>query len=296
MSARPSLAFLSSHGELFLQIVRFWLNLFDPRISLGEIVSHLCEASIRYRRRIHRLIALRLRASGLAREREDVSSRHLQGLPPGRLLDIGCGDGEFLYRMKNRGWSVVGLDFDEQAARAAKEQYDIDVRVCRLEDMGCQDNSFDAVTMNHVIEHVFDPVATLREICRILKPGGIVVSVTPNAESLGQRTYGPNWRGLEPPRHIQIFSRQAMETAARAAGLDLVRVYSTAANAWVILSASIQLAESAMAKSEIPQRPSIINLLKAIALGYREARMNVGRRSDGEENVLLARKDMAVAH
>jgi 2-polyprenyl-3-methyl-5-hydroxy-6-metoxy-1,4-benzoquinol methylase len=230
-------------------------------------------------------------AGGLMQERRNVSGMHLDELPPGRLLDIGCGDGHFLHRMKGRGWSVVGLDFDEQAARAARENYGIEVKVCRLEEMGCPDGSFDAVTMNHVIEHVFDPVATLREICRILRPGGMIVAVTPNADSLGLRTYGPNWRGLEPPRHIQVFSPQALEAAARKAGLDSIRVYSTAANAWAVLSVSMQLAEQKAGTSEMAQRPSIGILLKALAMNFREARMNLNTRCDGEENVVLARKN-----
>ena len=143
--------------------------------------------------------------SGLRRQDQDISDMHLCELRPGRLLDIGCGDGRFLHRMKERGWSVTGLDFDQQAARAAKEKYDIEVNVCTLEEMGYPENSFDAVTMNHVIEHVFDPVATLREVCRILKPGGMVVAVTPNADCLGLRIYGSNWRGLEPPGIFKYF-------------------------------------------------------------------------------------------
>ncbi len=230
--------------------------------------------------------------SGLAKQRQDVSDMHLNELSPGRLLDIGCGDGGFLHRMKDRGWSVAGLDFDHRAARAAEEKYGIEVKVCRLEDMGCPDNSFDAITMNHVIEHVFDPVATLREVCRILKPGGMVVAVTPNADSMGLRIYGPNWRGLEPPRHIQIFSPQALETAACKAGLVSVQVYSSAANAWTVLSASMQLAEQAAAP-ETPRRPSVRALLKALVMNYREARMNARTCRDGEENILLARKAVA---
>ena len=231
--------------------------------------------------------------SGLTKQRQDIFDMHLNELPTGRLLDIGCGDGGFLHRMKDRGWSVTGLDFDQQAARAAKEKYDIEVKVCRLEEMGCPDNSFDAVTMHHVIEHVFDPVGTLREVCRILKPGGMVVVITPNADSLGLRTYGPNWRGLEAPRHIQIFSPQSLETAARDAGLVSPQVYSSAANAWAILLASMQLAEQKAATPGISRKPRIGELLKALLMAFQEARLNVRTRRDGEENVLRARKAVA---
>jgi len=67
---------------------------------------------------------------GLKKQKQDVSDMHLNELQPGRLLDIGCGDGRFLHQMKSRGWSVVGLDFDVQAARAAKEKYDINAKAC----------------------------------------------------------------------------------------------------------------------------------------------------------------------
>jgi len=229
---------------------------------------------------------------GLVKEKRDVSSMHLNELPPGRLLEIGCGDGEFLDRMKGCGWSVEGLDFDVQAARAAGEKYGIEVKVGRLEEIAYPDNSFDAVTMKHVIEHVFDPVATLCEIRRILKPGGVVVAVTPNAGSLGLRAYGANWRGLEPPRHIQIFPPQALNAVACKAGLEPVRIYSTAANAWIILSASMLLAKTMTGTHPMSQKPSIGTILRALALNYREARLNAITRCDGEENILLARKEI----
>jgi SAM-dependent methyltransferase len=231
-----------------------------------------------------------IRVSGLAKQSQDISDMHLTDLSPGRLLDIGCGDGHFLNRMKKRGWSVTGLDFDQQAVLAAKEKYGIEVSVCRLEGMECPDNSFDAVTMNHVIEHVFDPVATLREVSRILKPGGILVAVTPNADSWGLQVFGPDWRGLEPPRHIQIFSGPALEAAAHKAGLASVQVYSSSANAWTVFAASMQLTECKGATFGIPAKPPIRTVINALFMSYREARMNARTGRHGEENVLCARK------
>jgi hypothetical protein len=119
--------------------------------------------------------------------------------------------------------------------------------------------------------------------------------VTPKSDSLGLRTYGPNWRGLEVPRHIQVFSPQSLETAARKAGLESVQVYSSAANAWAILSNSMRLAEQQPWAHGKLQRPSLGMLLKALAMNYREARMNLNTRRDGEENVLLARTSAATA-
>lgn len=230
--------------------------------------------------------------SGLTKERRDVTDMHLNKLPPGRLLEIGCGDGEFLSRMKGLGWMVEGVDFDAQAAHAAKEKFDIEVRIGRLEEMRYPEDSFDAVTLRHVIEHVFDPIATMREVCRILKPDGVVVVLTPNAGSLGLRTFGTNWRGLEPPRHIQLFTSSTLDSVAKKAGLETVCAYSTAVHAWIVFSASMLLAENRSGTFPTSSKLSVDMILKALALHYREARLNIGAQRDGEECVLLARKSL----
>ena len=99
---------------------------------------------------------------GLRRERERSASQFLDDLAPGRVFDVGCGDGRFLYRMYQAGWTVAGLDFDPKGIEAAKSKYG----KCGFELMNCDlfsarfpDNSFDAVTLGHVIEHVPDPIA-----------------------------------------------------------------------------------------------------------------------------------------
>jgi ubiquinone/menaquinone biosynthesis C-methylase UbiE len=128
-------------------------------------------------------VRMLLRASGLTLEEQAISDMHLGGLEPGRLLDIGCGDGEFSCRIKKRGWTVDGLDFDTVAARLAEERHGLKVNICSVEEMAYPDDSFDAVTMNHVIEHLVDPLAVLRNVHRVLKPGGSFIVVTPNAKS-----------------------------------------------------------------------------------------------------------------
>lgn len=233
--------------------------------------------------------------SGLSKERRDVTDMHLNDLSPGRLLEIGCGDGEFLDRMKGCGWMVEGVDFDAQAARAAKEKFGIEVKVGRLEEIGYPEGGFDAITLRHVIEHVFDPIATMCEVSRILKPGGTAVVITPNAGSIGLRTFGTNWRGLEPPRHIQLFTPNTLDSVARKSGLETVRSYSTGVHAWIILSASMLLAEN---KSECllnTSKPSVGIILRALVMHYREARLNKSAQRDGEECVLVARKSLSAS-
>jgi 2-polyprenyl-3-methyl-5-hydroxy-6-metoxy-1,4-benzoquinol methylase len=159
----------------------------------------------------------------LRRRSVDLSVRFLPALPGGRLLDVGCGSGEWLSVMKNLGWEVEGLDFDENAVRVAR-QTGLNVHCGALEDQRFPDGSFDAVTLNHVIEHVPDPVKTLKECARILKKGGKLVLATPNSASLSHRLFKNDWRGLEPPRHLHIFSPSSMRRALRIAGMRNVLI------------------------------------------------------------------------
>lgn len=152
------------------------------------------------------------------------------GLPPGggrRLLDVGCGSGEFLQRMRTRGWEVVGVEPDPVAASRARSAT-LDVRDGSLVDAAFQGDDFDAIVLSHVIEHVHDPVALLRECGRVLRPGGVLVVMTPNLESIGHRRFGSDWRGLEPPRHLHLFSSRSLSTCLQRAGLTVADVRTSA--------------------------------------------------------------------
>jgi 2-polyprenyl-3-methyl-5-hydroxy-6-metoxy-1,4-benzoquinol methylase len=147
----------------------------------------------------------------------------LPAVPNGRLLDVGCGSGEWLLFMRRLGWDVEGIDFDERAVNAAA-QNGLKVRCGALEKGGFPAESFDAVVLNHVIEHVPDPLATLKECSRVLRPGGKVVLFTPNSSSLGHMVFKEEWRGLEPPRHLHVFSMQSISRILKQTGFRTVSV------------------------------------------------------------------------
>lgn len=148
--------------------------------------------------------------------RRTVMDFNVMWLPrkdPGRLLDVGCGSGQLLQFMQSLGWQVDGVDFDAKAAENAKSK-GVQVHVGDLRAQGFSDDCFDAVTMSHFIEHVHDPISLLRECRRILKPGGQLVVVTPNTESLGHRIYRNKWMHLDPPRHLHLFNMPSLRSVA----------------------------------------------------------------------------------
>lgn len=146
----------------------------------------------------------------------------------GRVLDIGCGSGDYLLLMQRLGWKVTGLDFDP-AAVAACQSKGLEVFQGTLEEADLAENSFDAITLSHVIEHVPDPLSTLKACFRLLKPGGEIYLETPNIDSAGHANFRENWRGLEVPRHLTIFTPSSLAYTCQQAGFSVRRTGGIAA-------------------------------------------------------------------
>jgi SAM-dependent methyltransferase len=173
------------------------------------------------------LLGRLLRFVPLLRDRAVLSHGGFRARPGGRILDVGAGSGIFVARLRALGWDAVGVEPDPTAAAGARSRHGGDVRTGTLEEQRLPDGSFDAVHLSHVLEHVHEPGALLRECRRVLRPGGRLVVLTPNAESLGHRLQGRGWRGLEPPRHLHVFTSRSLRRALRDAGFR-AEVRSTA--------------------------------------------------------------------
>jgi 2-polyprenyl-3-methyl-5-hydroxy-6-metoxy-1,4-benzoquinol methylase len=155
----------------------------------------------------------------------------------GYLLDIGCGNGDFLHTMQQLGWAVQGIEFDETAASVARQR-NINVMVGTLEDACFPESSFDVVVLSHVIEHVYDPIHLLSECKRVMKPDGRIIIVTPNVKSLCQKIFRKDWRGNEVPRHIMLFSESTLAECISRAGFEPTKHYSVSRMAKGIFLAS----------------------------------------------------------
>lgn len=226
-----------------------------------------------------------LRLTPVARMRAEREALWLGGRVPGRLLDVGCGDGAWLARMRSAGWDVRGQELDARAAETARAAHGIDVFVGELADAGFPAAHFDAVTMSHVIEHALDPVALLRECARVVRPGGALVAVTPNTRSLSHAAFGRDWRGLEPARHIQVFGPRSLALLASAAGLAGAVVATTPVRAQYMHTASAQLRARRRGRGEPPYA---VVMARAVAFELRAWQAFFGDRDSGEELALRA--------
>nr|WP_288120715.1 methyltransferase domain-containing protein [Thiomonas sp.] len=139
----------------------------------------------------------------------DYYGRHLaraQFPQPGRLLDVGCGNGAFLLRAREMGWNVAGCEPDAKAVSACQAQ-GLDVIRGDVFSSALDGELFDVVTISHVLEHVTDPQALLKRAKALMNPGGVLWVALPNPHSLGLRIFGAAWRGLHVPFHLCIPSQ-----------------------------------------------------------------------------------------
>jgi 2-polyprenyl-3-methyl-5-hydroxy-6-metoxy-1,4-benzoquinol methylase len=220
------------------------------------------------------------------RERVALYAMLLGASDERRLLDVGCGSGDFLSLMRDAGWDVTGVEPDVSAAEFARERCAIPVVGSVLEDAGFPDQSFDVIVLNHVIEHVFDPVGLLKECARVAKPSGTIIVVTPNVASSGYRKFGKSWIHLDPPRHLHLFSSSTIRACCEGAGLAIRGLRTSARTAaWVCTDSSTIARRGTVERGA---QTGIGARLAGLAFQYREENLRKGARDVGEELVLVA--------
>ncbi len=132
-----------------------------------------------------------------------------QGKEPGRLLDIGCGVGDFLHFAEQNGWQCTGAEPSEDAALIAKKRIKAEIMLPKdLEKL--PDESFDVITMWHVLEHVSDLQWQVNQLNRLLKKGGRLVIALPNFRSYDAQYYKDKWAAYDVPRHLNHFSQDSI--------------------------------------------------------------------------------------
>jgi len=125
----------------------------------------------------------------------------------GTLLDIGAGTGDFLAVAQKKGWNITGVEPNEDAKRLAKGKGIF----LKLETKELEPKTFDVITMWHVLEHVPNLQEQIKEIKRLLKPGGYIIIAVPNFKSYDANYYKSFWAAYDVPRHLWHFSRTAIQ-------------------------------------------------------------------------------------
>ena len=202
----------------------------------------------------------------LLRQQLDFFYRHLPRTP-GRLLDVGCGNGVFLLRARDAGWKVEGLEPDPAAAMAGRRS-GLDIMDGTLDGF-TPTGQFDAITASHVIEHVHHPRRFLEQIFALLRPDGQVWLATPNAHSFGRRWYGPYWRGLEPPRHMTVLSPKALVLLLQGAGFSGIQLLRRGRGSSYILRSSAETMRSEGAH-KLTLSPLLVDALASLRPSWSE--------------------------
>ena len=141
----------------------------------------------------------------------------------GNLLDVGCALGFFIDTARRRGWQVDGVDISAHATDYARDTLGLAARTGMLEDAGYAPGSFDVLTMWDVIEHVPDPVSSVRYCASLLKESGLLVLSTPDVGSRVAKVTGHRWMGYKlAEEHLFYFDRRTIAVALRKAGFDVL--------------------------------------------------------------------------
>ena len=161
-------------------------------------------------------------ARGIMLHSKKGSVKKLTARNSGTILDIGAGTGHFLKYMKDGGWEVSGVEVSEAAREYASKVHGLELRGT-LDRTVFQEESFDAVTLWHVLEHIHEPQEYLKTIYELTKPGGLLLIAVPNVASADARNYREKWAAYDVPRHLWHFDGNSLKTLVERNGFSLIR-------------------------------------------------------------------------
>jgi 2-polyprenyl-3-methyl-5-hydroxy-6-metoxy-1,4-benzoquinol methylase len=177
-----------------------------------QYISH-SDTSKGFPNKIYRLV----RNAMLRKKRGIIKSA--TGLKKGSILDIGSGTGHFAGTMKKAGWLVKGIEINEKVRNLSVSRFGLEIigpgQISTLEA-----NSFDCITLWHVLEHFHDPFKFAVEILRLLKPGGLCLIALPNCSSYDAKYYGQNWAAYDVPRHLWHFNPSSFRLFSEKTGFE----------------------------------------------------------------------------
>ncbi|WP_244070973.1 class I SAM-dependent methyltransferase [Nitrosomonas sp. PY1] len=236
--------------------------------------------------KILRTVLHRLSLLGLYKERQRYKHMYLDEVVQGNLLEIGCGNGKRLNRLRNLGWKVTGQEIDPAAYEFVTRNLGISVHLGPLESLNISEQ-YDVILMSHVIEHVHDPAALLISCLRLLKHDGLIILLTPNTDSYGHRKFRADWRGLEPPRHLHLFNSRTLMRLMQKSGFQCQKSWTVPITAFGIGQNSSAVPNSV---TKLSQSISYRDIFRGFWFQLLARIVFILDKQSGEECVLIARK------
>jgi 2-polyprenyl-3-methyl-5-hydroxy-6-metoxy-1,4-benzoquinol methylase len=141
----------------------------------------------------------------------------------GNLLDIGSGSGHFAAKMKKDGWTVKGIEINKKARDYSISRFGLDI-VGPEQISALEANSFDCITLWHVLEHFHQPFQYISDIRRLLKPGGLCLIALPNCSSYDAGYYGKFWAAYDVPRHLWHFNPYTFRIFSEKTGFKIEKI------------------------------------------------------------------------
>lgn len=139
------------------------------------------------------------------------------------LLDIGCGMGFFIACMRQLGWDVAGIDISQWACSFAKEKLGMNVFAGKVEEIKFK-KKFDVITMIHLLEHLPNPLKTLKSVSKIISDEGYLIIIGPNFSSFDRIWHGKNWRGYDLSRHLSHFTSRTYRMILEKSGFFVEKI------------------------------------------------------------------------
>ena len=144
-----------------------------------------------------------------------------KGKSVGKMLDIGCGVGDFLHTAEQHGWQCTGVEPSEDAKAIAKKR--IKAEILSSEDLeNIPDETFDVITIWHVLEHVDNLRWQVEQLQRLIKPDGRIIIALPNYKSYDAEYYKEKWAAYDVPRHLNHFNKETLAKIFKAQGMNLI--------------------------------------------------------------------------
>lgn len=198
-----------------------WL---DPRPSPEELLSFYPDGYHAYHDDHGWVATLLVALRARLRARQYATLLPAEG---GQLFDLGAGDCRHFRELDRGNYRFAGVEINpELAARARADGYDVETGMLEDIDLTRHLGRYDAVSMNHVLEHVLDPREVLTRAHALLAPGGRLVGQLPTVSSWEHAIFGAVWAGYHFPRHLQLFSRDGLDQLLEACGFVDVEVRS----------------------------------------------------------------------